>query len=346
MHDDLHIREATESDTEQILGLLRTSLGEGSIPRHLEYWSWKHRSNPFGASPVLVAEANGRLVGLRVFMRWAWEREGKEVRAVRAVDTATHPDWRGRGIFTRLTLALVEKMGAEGVSFVFNTPNELSRPGYLKMEWSIVGRVTLWVHPRRPLRTLGSLATQRSADSLELKRENRDSSASEGRSVTSLLAQPELEHLLDASRAMDSRLATPVSLRYLRWRYVDIPGFEYRAAWSLDDEDGAAVIFRYRTRGRLRELRLCEVLVGTSLASVRRASSLVRAVLRETSADYAVAMAASRTPARRALLCSGFLPVPRLGPVLTVRPLSRRDGETMPLHRSAWRLSIGDLELF
>lgn len=346
VHDDLHIREATESDTEQVLGLLRSSLGEGSTPRHLEYWSWKHRFNPFGVSPVLVAEANGRLVGLRVFMRWGWEREGREVRAVRAVDTATHADWRGRGIFTRLTLALVEKMAAEGVSFVFNTPNELSRPGYLKMGWETVGRVTLWIHPRRPMRTLGSLATRRSVDRMELESENRDSSAGAGRSIASLLDQPELERLLAASRVRESRLSTPVSLKYLRWRYADIPGFTYRAAWSLDDEDGAAVIFRHRTRGRLRELRLCEVLMGPSRASARRGSSLVRAVLRDTSADYAVAMAASKTPARRALLLSGFVPIPRLGPVLTVRPLIREDGEILPLHRSAWRLSIGDLELF
>lgn len=341
MHDELHIREAVESDTEQILGLLRTSLGEGSTPRHREYWSWKHKSNPFGASPALVAEANGCVVGLRVFMYWAWESGGKEIRAVRAVDTATHPDWRGRGIFTRLTLALVDKMDAEGVSFVFNTPNKLSRPGYLKMGWSIVGRVSLWVHPRRPLRALGSLVNPRSPEKMNPRRGDRG--PSDGQSVVKLLDEPKLRDLLHAMPTTDSRLATPTSIAYLKWRYVDIPDFAYKAVWFLDDEGSAAVIYRNRPRGSLRELRLCEILVGSGRASLRRATALIRSVLRETNADYAVAMAASKTPARRTLTHSGFLPVPRLGPILTIRPLSKGN---MQLHRSAWRLSIGDLELF
>jgi hypothetical protein len=277
-------------------------------------------------------------------MRWAWQRDGKRIESVRAVDTATHPDWQGRGIFTRLTLALVEKMAAEGVAFVFNTPNELSRPGYLKMQWSVVGRVSLLVHPRRPLRTLRILVTRGNMDRPES--DQGPHASAETWEVAGLLAQPGLDPLLADAREPESLLATPVSRQYLKWRYVDIPGFEYRAVWSMRDEDRAAVIFRYRSRGALRELRLCEVLVGRSRASIHAAAGLIRALLRRSDADYAVAMAASRTTERRALLYSGFLPAPRLGPVLTVRPLSSEARETKPSYGSGWRLSIGDLELF
>lgn len=343
MRDELHIREGTEGDTPQILELLKTSLGEGSIPRDRAYWDWKHRSNPFGSSPVLVAEAGGRLAGLRVFMRWAWEREGERFRSVRAVDTATHPDWRGKGVFTRLTLALLEKMEAEGTAFVFNTPNRLSRPGYLKMGWSAVGRVSLWVHPRRPLRTMGALV--RGDDGAGPGTD--DGPPTEGGSaVADMLNEPRFEAFLADSRVRDRRLATPRSMKYLRWRYADIPGFEYRAVWTLEGEDGAALIFRHRARGELRELRFTEILAGPSRTAARRAAALLRETIQSSGADYAVAMAAPGTRARRALLLSGFLPVPRLGPVLTVRPLTSRDPATMVLNRSAWRFSIGDLELF
>ena len=56
-------------------------------------------------------------------------------RAVRAVDTITAPEARGRGVFTRFTLAILsnEITRDDDVSFVFNTPNDQSRPGYLKM---------------------------------------------------------------------------------------------------------------------------------------------------------------------------------------------------------------------
>ena len=53
------------------------------------------------------------------------------------------PAHQGRGIFRRLTMTAVEELTAEGVDFVFNTPNDNSRPGYLRMGWSTVGRLPL-----------------------------------------------------------------------------------------------------------------------------------------------------------------------------------------------------------
>ena len=67
----------------------------------------------------------------------------------RAVDTATDPDFQGRGIFTRLTLEALDALPAEGVELVFNTPNARSLPGYLKMGWQEVGRLPAAVRPTR-----------------------------------------------------------------------------------------------------------------------------------------------------------------------------------------------------
>lgn len=341
MGDELLIRPATASDTDGILDLLKLSLGEGSIPRDERYWSWKHNDNPFGSSPALVAEAAGRLVGLRVFMRWTWEQQRKEVRSVRAVDTATHPDWQGKGIFTRLTLALVDRMKEEGVSFVFNTPNRFSRPGYLKMGWSSVGRTSLWVRPHRPLRLVRALLTRGE----QIAADSSDETRVEGYSVDENLGRPELERLLE-SRQRDARLSTRISRSYLRWRYADIPGFTYRAAASWEEGAEAMIIFRLRTRRGLTELRLCEILARPERGSISRATTLIRETIHSTRPDYTAAMAAPGTSERRALLAAGFLPAPRLGPVLTVRPLGGvEDGAGLAI-RSRWRVSIGDLELF
>jgi len=77
-----------------------------------------------------------------VFLRWMFLRpEGGVATAVRAVDTATLPAAQGRGVFTRLTTTAVDELREQGVDFVFNTPNDRSRPGYLKMGWQVVGRV-------------------------------------------------------------------------------------------------------------------------------------------------------------------------------------------------------------
>ena len=138
--DAIDLRPATPDDREQILALLGVSLGWDDDSRYRELFAWKHERNPFGRSFAWVAERDGRVVAVRLFMRWMFLRGGSTLHAVRAVDTATHPDHQGHGLFTALTTHALEACRAEGVAFVFNTPNAQSRPGYLKMGWREVGR--------------------------------------------------------------------------------------------------------------------------------------------------------------------------------------------------------------
>jgi GNAT superfamily N-acetyltransferase len=135
---DLQIRRVTADDRDAVLRLLARSLGRDSDPRYEELFAWKHEENAFGRSPAWVATDGDRLAGFRVLMRWEFVEQGRVVHAVRAVDTATDPDYQGRGIFTRLALHALDELRSE-VDFVFNTPNDQSRPGYLKMGWQVVG---------------------------------------------------------------------------------------------------------------------------------------------------------------------------------------------------------------
>jgi len=329
-------RPACPADLPAIIELLGLCLGEGGIPRTEGWWRWKHEANPFGPSPVLVAEADGRIVGLRAFMRWLWRAGDRVVPAIRAVDTATHPAYRGQGIFTDLTRNLLDVVRAEA-EFVYNTPNRRSGPGYLKMGWVDHGRVTVSVRARRPFRMLRSLSNGagRTASPVE-----DDTPVIEGRRVRDLLAAPCLETFL--SPGTGARYETPRDPGYLRWRYVDIPGFRYHATWEAGRRSAAAVIWRIKRRGDLRELRVVELLVGEGRAAVGHATGLIRGVVRASGCDYASAMTAPSTPERTALRRAGFLTVPGLGPRLVVRAL----GTGIPPDRAAWRFSIGDLEIF
>ncbi len=345
MARDLSIRRATEADTEEILRLVILSLGEywnraAGLRFDTGFWSWKHLASPFGPSPCLVAEAEGRIVGLRVFMRWQWQLGKRRVEAVRALDTATHPDWRGKGIFSRLTLALVEEMRREGVSFIFNTPNDLSRPGYLKMGWLSMGRVSLWIRPQRPIGMLRALLSKSPAASTT-------GDAAGATRIGDLFREPKLESFLQslAEGEGEGKLRTPRTRDYLQWRYRDIPGGIYDAAWDFDGSEGTVIIFRRKNRAGLSERRFCEILLGPGSGSATRARSLLRELMPAAGVDYVSAMAGSARE-QRLLVRSGFLPAPRVGPILTVRPLNALPDGVDPLDRSSWRFSLGDLELF
>ena len=141
---DLTVRRATDADRPVVLALLADSLGWDRDDTFAEFFDWKHRRNPFGASPAWVALADDAIVGFRTFLRWEFEHpDGRPRRAVRAVDTATAPAHQGRGVFRALTTTAVAEMTDEDVDFVFNTPNTQSRPGYLRMGWFDVGRLPL-----------------------------------------------------------------------------------------------------------------------------------------------------------------------------------------------------------
>jgi len=343
----LTIRPGTPEDVPRIVELLRISLGEGKIPRQGAYWRWKHVDNPFGESPVLLAESEGQLAGLRAFMRWNW-RVGKHfARSVRAVDTATHPDWQGKGIFTRLTKALLDQMTDEGVHFVFNTPNEKSRPGYLKMGWRQVGRMDLLIRPVHPLRLGRALFTGR-ADSRGEPPEAPDPSPSKALPLAKILTSRGFGEFLAkvGEGSLEGRMETVKTVEYLRWRYHAIPEFNYSVVGDFDEQGGAAVVFRYKTVRGLRELRICEFLLDHSTASISRATSLLSHLLKDGGSDYISAMAAPGDATRAVLIRCGFIPAFRLGPILTVRPLNALPACRDATRRDTWRFSIGDLELF
>ena len=138
----VQVRRATDADRDAILAVCAAALGWKPQDPNAAFFSWKHDDNAFGASPMWVAaDEADRIVGVRAFMRWRFATpNGGRIEMVRAVDTATHPDAMGQGIFRRLTLGALPALADMGVDAVFNTPNDKSRPGYLKMGWQIVGR--------------------------------------------------------------------------------------------------------------------------------------------------------------------------------------------------------------
>ena len=130
-------------------------------------------------------------------------------------------------------------------------------------------------------------------------------------------------------------------MAYLRWRYVDPPGLDYRAV-ALHDGGRlrGLAIGRPRRRGRLRELTLSEVLVRPGDSGGAR-RLLGRA--RRSGMDHVAAHFAEGTPCRRVGATSGFLRAP-IGMTLVARVLN--DTTVDPSQPSSWRLSVGDLEVF
>lgn len=306
-------RALEESDLEEVLDLMRASLGEPPLlQRTQELFRWKHVDNPFGRSITLVAVEDGRIVGLRAFMRWDLSTSsGETLRCVRAVDTATHPEYQRRGIFRRLTEECVEVATADGIDMVFNTPNEKSKPGYLKMGWQEVGPIGALVRPSI------HMLSKNPGQSLEPERYLRRPRPFGGQSLTD--RQP---RGLRTARRPD----------YLEWRFARHPSARYFVA---EGENGSAVLRPNVRRGRP-ELVIADVF-GNAGDGIATATHSARAA-------YLATWFSKGSPERASALRHGFVPVPGLAALtLVARPL-RDLGDTLST-MDAWDVAVSDFEL-
>lgn len=321
---DVAIRRMEPADENAVLELIEAALGRRPDPRNAAFFAWKHRENAFGASPAWVAVDGDRLVGLRILMRWEFDTPAGPVRAVRAVDTATHPEYQGQGIFSALTRRAVEDLRADGVGFVFNTPNDKSRPGYLKMGWREVGQLPAAMRPASVARLPRIAAARVPAELWSVPTDA-------GVPIGDVLADEHAASALLEAMPRTTGITTRRTPAYLRWRY----GFEplaYRALLAGSSAADGMLVFRLRRRGAATELVVGDLLLtDTSGSAARR---LLRTALRTTGADYALGL--------HAVEGTGLFRLPGQGPMLTWRALAH---EAMP-SLAEWKLTLGDIELF
>ena len=323
----IDVRRATGDDRAAIVALAGEALGWDPAAPNAELFAWKHDRSPFGPSPMWVATVDGELAGFRTFLRWRWRLPSGEVLgAVRAVDTATHPDHRGRGIFRTLTMGAVDEMFDEGVDLVFNTPNDQSRPGYLTMGWQVVGTVPVAVAVRSPLAAARMLRARVPAEKWSLDTtcgDPADQVVNDTEAIATLLTR--------VPRARGWR--TDRTPEFLRWRYADGP-LRYRVLLRTGRIEDGLVVFRLRRRGGAVEATICDVIVpaGDRFGT----HHLLRRVARATRADYLIRV-------QHDVLGPGWsVTLPGQGPLLTWRPLRHTAAPTI----DTWDLRLGDIELF
>jgi len=309
--DGTEIRIARPEDLEEILDVCSVSLGWTDAEFDRALFTWKHDTNPFGRSLIMVAETSGGLVAVRPFMRWRFRRGDETLTAVRAVDTATHPDARGQGLFRTLTETGLEVLRDEGAGIVFNTPNDKSRPGYLKMGWHEAGHIPLGIRLR-------SLAVIPRLSGARVAAEKPSLPTTIGLSVDDGLAASSRERTMTSNR-----WATDHDDESLLWRFARGP-IQYR--W-IPGPAGSGTVIRARRRGSATEL-LVAATVGKADDAARTAA--IKTCMRRVGADYC--LTAARFPRT--------VPTPRLGPLLTMREITiapRPD-------EHVWQ--PGDIELF
>ena len=314
-----------------MIGVLQAAFGQW--PRDIasatpgEFFHWKHTRSPFGPSSLVVAVADGVVVGCHAYMPWHLNTRDGVVSTLRGVDLAVHPDYRRLGVSMAMRAAA---RFSDDAAFMWSNPNKQNRPGAHKAGMRAVGNLPRFVRPREPVRHLLRRARangSRTSDGLPVEAPTADEAlADEGRASL----------VLSLTGAPLHRMCTVKDLSYLRWRYGSFD--EYRAI-AIDSSFAGRgmVIFRVRRQGRFWVSDVCELLVEPG--DRRTARHLVHLVRDAAPTDFINCGFSSRRSA--ALL--GFLQI-RGVTVLMALPL-RKNLTPDPARRSSWALARGDLEL-
>jgi hypothetical protein len=322
-------RPFRQDDEPGVLELLQAGFGEwprdlsGAAPA--EFFRWKHVDGPSGPSILVVAEADGTIIGFAAYMQWSFRARGRVVKALRGVDLVVHPSHRMRGV--SLALRTATKFPSD-VCFTWSNPNEQSRPGGRKVGRRPVKILTPFLQPRSPGTTLLRACAGRPRSSQQLSVDAEPAAA--------VVGDGPLTSLLEHSTHAHDRLTTLQSRDYLRWRYGRHE--DYR---GIRVESGGVtrgvVIFRCRRHGSLWTSHICELLAEKDDRPTVR--SLLEGVRDAAPVDFIRCSFASRVQAAS----HGFLHY-RRGALLNISPL-QRDLVPDPTRADSWSLSIGDQEL-
>jgi GNAT superfamily N-acetyltransferase len=96
------------------------------------YLAWLYRDNPDGRAFGFDAREGDTLAAHYVCIPTQVRIEGQAVRVLLSLNTATHPQFQGKGLFTKLAAMTYEAAAASGFAGIYGVANANSTPGFVR----------------------------------------------------------------------------------------------------------------------------------------------------------------------------------------------------------------------
>lgn len=97
-----------------------------------EYMRWLYADNPCGRVVGMDAWFDEVLAAHYVCVPTRVSVFGREVNALLSLNTVTHPDFRGKGLFTKLAESTYQVAAERGFAMVYGVANANSTPGFIR----------------------------------------------------------------------------------------------------------------------------------------------------------------------------------------------------------------------
>lgn len=132
-----------EASLQEVLELMCLAFDGHAEKFNLEYMRWQYAENPVGKIVGFNAYMGDVLAAHYVTMPIYMNIEGKKTLGVLSLNTATHPEHRGKRLFTILAEKTYEYAAENGYKFVIGLANAQSTHGFLKhLKFKLIGPLT------------------------------------------------------------------------------------------------------------------------------------------------------------------------------------------------------------
>lgn len=334
-------RPATDEDLPAIIQLFHDVFG---YARPAATHVWRFRSGPAGPGVITVAVEGQRIVGQYALQPTPLLVGGECVSGAQSLDTMTHPDFRGQGMFVALARACMDDAAHRGIEALYGFPNASSFPGFVRrLGWIHCGDASRWVRPigsddaasgiRSLLRPVRRLATRLLPTGMPRRMD-----------VELVTTEPNYDELqrLHASTCGDQRATYRVawSAEWMKWRFAEASGRAY--SWIQARRAGqlvAAVAWGSRSTSDA----VLSALIGEDAAALRGCVATAVGAARRAGYTRMVTVN-SDTAIHPVLRATGFF---RRNQVpFIVRSMTDRTWRADMHDMRAWKLQPADLDTF
>ena len=142
--------EDTEDENEEILDLTKKIFGDVEI-NNPSYFNWQYRDNPNGKALVLLArdDSSNLIVGTNTIIPMKLFVDDEIITSSLACNVQVHPDYRKKGIFSKLLLSMPKFALANNINSLFAIPNDNSFKAFINEGSIEITHLPLLIKPIR-----------------------------------------------------------------------------------------------------------------------------------------------------------------------------------------------------
>jgi len=140
-----------KDDKDQILDLTRKIFGDTELSKS-DFFDWQYLHNPEGEAVVITAKDDDEInsiIGIESILPMNIMVNQKIVKASLSCNSYVHPDYRKKGIFSKLISMVQEESMKKDILFIYGVANDNSFNSFVKKGSNEISNIPILIRPLR-----------------------------------------------------------------------------------------------------------------------------------------------------------------------------------------------------